>query len=311
MIPALLTTVLWSFCVVAARRSVAHLGENVANLARLAVAVLSLGLIAHLLGGGLAGVGFWLFFCSGLVGFGIGDIGGFFALPRIGSRLTVLLAQCGAAPLAGLIEWWWLGTVVSGVQCAAVALILGGICLALAPNRKLPAASPRFWIGVGCGLVAAFGQGFGAVLSRKAYLHAAAMGEPLAVATIGEAMATGATTGYQRLLGGILLVALFTLGSRHIRILRTRPDPLEQLKPWTVKAFWVGANALTGPVLGIIFFQWALATTPSFIVQPIVAMTPLVVIPFAWWIEGDRPTGRFIAGALVAVGGVSALALAG
>jgi hypothetical protein len=36
------------------------------------------------------------------------------------------------------------------------------------------------------------------------------------------------------------------------------------------------AHVLTGPTLGVTCFQWALATTPSGIVLPIVALTPLV-----------------------------------
>ncbi|MCD8483379.1 MAG: DMT family transporter [Verrucomicrobia bacterium] len=57
-------------------------------------------------------------------------------------------------------------------------------------------------------------------------------------------------------------------------------------------------------------FQWALATTPSALVQPIVAMTPLVVIPFAYWFEGDKPSPRQLGGALISVLGVIALAFA-
>jgi hypothetical protein len=104
MIPALLTTLLWSLCVVAAGRSVAQLGENAANFWRLLLAVVLLGTVAHVWGGGLAGAGLMFFLLSGVVGFGLGDIGGFYALPRIGPRLAVLLSQCGAAPIAGFAE---------------------------------------------------------------------------------------------------------------------------------------------------------------------------------------------------------------
>jgi len=51
-------------------------------------------------------------------------------------------------------------------------------------------------------------------------------------------------------------------------------------------------------------YQWALATTASGIVLPIVACTPLVIIPFSYWLEGERPTPRSLLGALIAVGGV-------
>ena len=73
---------------------------------------------------------------------------------------------------------------------------------------------------------------------------------------------------------------------------------------------WILANALCGAVIGVSCYQWALATTPSGIVLPIVATTPLVIIPFSCLIEGERPTSRSLAGGAVAVAGAVELALA-
>jgi drug/metabolite transporter (DMT)-like permease len=67
------------------------------------------------------------------------------------------------------------------------------------------------------------------------------------------------------------------------------------------------ANGLAGPVLGVGCYQWALATTPSGIVLPIAATAPLLSIPIAYWLEGDRPTRRAILGGVVAVGACIAL----
>jgi drug/metabolite transporter (DMT)-like permease len=57
------------------------------------------------------------------------------------------------------------------------------------------------------------------------------------------------------------------------------------------------------------FFQWALETTPTGMVLAIVAMTPLVAIPFTRLMEGERPTRGSLAGGIIAVGGAVALAL--
>ncbi len=72
---------------------------------------------------------------------------------------------------------------------------------------------------------------------------------------------------------------------------------------------WMLANALAGPVAGVGCYQWALATTPSGLVLPIAATTPLLSIPIAFWLEGDRPTRRSIVGAVIAVAGCIALTL--
>lgn len=310
MIPAFVTTVFWSCCVIAARRSIDQLGENIANLARILLALLVLGLIAHGVGLGLGGGGFNYFLLSGMVGFGLGDIGIFYALPRLGSRLTVLMAQCLAAPIAGLAEWAWMGTTINWMQIAAVALILLGIATALMPGKVFHGRLPVFLAGIAFGLLAAVGQGMGAVLSRKAYAVGHASGRWPDAHGIAESLSMGATAGYQRLIGGAIVITVFVLLSVVIRSWRTYPRMPHGADSLGRKAAYVSLTALSGPILGIICFQWALATTPSAIVQPIVAMTPLVIIPMARFFENDRLDRRAILGSLVSVCGVILLALA-
>ena len=308
MIPALLTTVLWSYCVIAARKSVDQLGENLANVARIVLALFVLGILAHLFGQGIGGGGFYYFFLSGVIGFGLGDIGVFYALPRIGSRLTLLMSQCVAAPVAGFAEWIWMGTTISLVQMVAIVVILGGIVLALMP-KNLPAANwPVFLAGIAFGLLAAFGQGIGAVLSRKAYSMAHLAGSWMGDQTVIESVVMGATSGYQRLIGGTLVLVVFYLLSFVIRPWRTSGREPACRDSLSNKSRFVVLTAATGPIFGIICFQWALATTPSVIVQPIVAMTPLAVMPLAWYFEGDRPRRLAVVGSVISVFGVVLLA---
>ena len=66
-------------------------------------------------------------------------------------------------------------------------------------------------------------------------------------------------------------------------------------------------TGLAGPTLGVACFQWALQSNKSGVVLPIVALTPLVVMPFARYLEGEKPTGRSIIGGIVAVTGVAML----
>jgi drug/metabolite transporter (DMT)-like permease len=82
--------------------------------------------------------------------------------------------------------------------------------------------------------------------------------------------------------------------------------PKEKCPIW----LWVLFNALAGPTIGVGCYQWALATTGSGLVLPIVATTPIVVIPFAYLLDGDRPGPRSIVGGLIAVAGAIGLTLA-
>ena len=104
MFAALLTTFCFAASAILARRSAGMLGSQSANLARQLVALVILGLWAHYFGQGVRGTGLPLFILSGVLGFGMGDIALFEALPRLGAGLTVLIVQCLAVPILSLIH---------------------------------------------------------------------------------------------------------------------------------------------------------------------------------------------------------------
>jgi len=67
---------------------------------------------------------------------------------------------------------------------------------------------------------------------------------------------------------------------------------------------------MAGPALGVSCYQWALMSKQTSVVLPIVATTPLVVMPLAHYLEGDRITWRTVLGGILAVAGVIGLTLA-
>ena len=288
MIGALGTLLCFAVTPVFARRAALLLGSLQANFWRLLVAALLLGTWAHWAGRGVGGAAFGWFFLGGIVGFGVGGVAMFQSLPRLGSNLSTLIVQCGSAIVAAAAEWLWLGTVLTPIQLVCASLTLAGIIIGLLP-RSLPRIAPSEWnSGVAWALLSALGQGFGAVISRKAFATAAAWHQPM----------DPGTAAYQRVLGGLLIAALVLLVV-HPR--RAASKPPERAWPWVI------GNALTGPVLGVTCFQWALRTTPAGIVQPIVAAAPLLTIPFAARLEGSRPRASYYLGTILAVAGVAGL----
>ena len=294
MLASLITTFFFSLSVIFAARSARMIGGPRANFARIGLATLFLGIYAHTFGGGLSGGSLWWFFLSGVIGFGLGDIALFGALPRIGPRLAILLTQCLAAPIAALAEWAWLGTTLKPADLLCAAIILVGVALALAPDRGLGVDRRTFFIGALCGVGSALGQALGAVVSRKAN----------EVANLEHLVIDGGTAAYQRAIGGLLLTALAFFLFRKFRASNAHPSPAVN---W--RAGWplVLANALAGPTIGVGCYQWALRTTPSGIVLPIIATAPLMTIGLAYFIDDQKPTLRAILGGLVAVGGAVAL----
>ncbi len=297
MLGAFLTTVFFSLSAIFANRSIRAVGLTRANLGRLIFALLVLGLYAHTLGQGLSGDGRNWFLLSGIVGMGLGDLAFFYALPLLGSRLTILITQCVAAPVAMLFERLWLGTTLTTPQVLWGFVILSGVAVALMPTRSQPPRVPVRAAGFVFGLLSALGQGLGAVFTRKANALADLAGQPI----------DGITAAYQRIAGGLLISLLYFA----IRALLRRHTPPEVPHPIPARAWlWIPANAFCGAILGVSAYQWALATTPSGIVLPIVACTPLVVIPLSYWIEHERPTRRALLGAVIATAGCIALTLA-
>jgi drug/metabolite transporter (DMT)-like permease len=294
---AFLTTILWSFSAIFARKLIGTLGSTLANFSRLLLAAVLLAVWAFAFGHGLEGDGLRWYVLSGAIGFGLGDIALYFALPRIGSRLTLLLTQCLAAPLAVLVERLWLGTAIPGAELLAGAGILGGVSLALVPGNNQRQSVGSSWVGIGFGVLAALGQALGAVVSRHAFALSLASG----------ARIDGGTAAFQRILGGVVCSGLAWW------LWRNRADE----RGWSALRGQLGhgrfqglllASSLFGPVVGVGCYQWALATAPSGIVLPIVALCPIAVIPLSWWFEGDRPTPRSLLGGALAVASAVALA---
>jgi drug/metabolite transporter (DMT)-like permease len=295
------TTILFSLSAVCAQRTTRLLGGVEANFWRVWLAAFILGAWAHCFGHGLSGRSLPLFFLSGLIGFGFGDVALYQALPRIGSRLSILLVHCVAAPFAAVVEWLWLGTVLTPGQILAGLTILAGVALALAPSQHVKLSRGTLWLGVMFAVLGALGQGGGAVLTRKAVEFARAAGEQ---------PVDGMTAAYQRILGGVLVGTLFCAWARRRE---AGPWPGLLLGRANLKEAWrwILGNALTGPAVGVGMFQWALMLKPTGVVLPIVALTPLVIIPFAHYLEGERPSVQSLVGGAIAVAGVVAMNLAG
>lgn len=298
---AFLTTVLYSISAVAGARSARALGGVRANFFRLIVALVLLAAYAHVWGGGTTGQAFWIFVLSGLVGIGLGDIGLFEAYPRLGPRLTILLVQCLSAPFAALIEWVWLSTVMPWPQLVCGAAILSGVAIALGGPNIQHGRRSSYFAGIVFAVLGALGNSMGAVLSRKAFAYAASAGGSV----------DAITAAYQRVLGGIVVIAFMYLVVRFRRSfllemadaqVRSRPETMRHSWPWVL------LNGLAGLTLGVSCYQWALKSQPTGVVLPIVAITPIVTIPFTRYLDGERPSLRSLFGGFIAVAGAVALA---
>lgn len=295
MFAAFLATVLFSLSAITGRRLSGLISGTRANIARLCFATIILAALSYLFGTGIHGAVFPILFLSGCVGFGVGDLSMFQAYPRIGARRTILLIQCLAAPFGGLIEWLWLHQSPPLAQAICGSIILAGVGIALMPRTE---ASPVHGLRTGTlfGVLSAFCQGAGAVISRKAYNVAFQAGHPF------RTLSDGISAAGQRTVGGIAVSLLFLCWLKMAHK-PSAPEKTDWKKGWP----WIIANAFAGPILGVSCYQWALTGQNTSVVLCVVATTPLVVIPLAHYLEGDRITWRTVLGGMLAVAGVIGL----
>ena len=302
MLAALLTTLLFAVSAICGYRTATQIGGVEANFWRACLATFFLAVWANTFGHSFEGAAFPVFVLSGLAGIGLGDSGYFQALPRLGSRRTVLLTQCLTTPFAVIIEWLWLGTTLNLAELSCIAVILAGVAVALAPKEHLAITPRRMLIGVLGAVVGALGGALGAVLSRKAYAVAHAAGEH----------PDPGTTGYQRVIGGaialgvLLLIVKWRSARAHGGVLEAKSLQVSGNK-WRRLWPWVVANSLAGQTVGVSCMQWALENTSAGVVSAVIATTPILLLPMTRLVDGERIGMRSALGALIAVTGVIGL----
>lgn len=300
MLPSLLTAVFFAFSIVFAGRASKLVGATRAHFFRLLYALACLAIYAHVWGQGWQGSGFYFFLISGMTGIALGDFCTFQSLRFIGPRLAVLLVQCLCAPFAALIEWLWLGTTLTSAQMAGGGVILLGTALSLLPGIHLQGVLRSMLLGGTLSAGAALLQAVGAVITRRAN----------ELNMEGGLMIDGMTAAYQRVCGAAVLMMVIYFLVRAFSPGQPDGGPAVSMQRWKRAWPWIVANGTAGMVLGIACFQWALITTPAAVVLSFVALTPLAVIPIAWFMEKDRPALLSIAGSVIAVLGVLILTMA-
>lgn len=330
MTGGLLSALLFGVTSVVARRAIRLVGMVRANALRLAVAVGVLGIATLALGSGV-GSRAGLLVLAGALGLGVGGVALFRALPLLGAPLASLLVETSAAFVAAGAAWWWFDDAPPLEQTVACLVILVGVVAGLVPYVRLAGRPSRLGLGLATAALAALGQGLGLAVTRKALLDMRAGEAPSSAALSADGGELAARTtldhvvaaSFDRLVGGaavaLLAWGVVALMARRSSGARAALGEAGGFEPGEVPTsadlgavgsrlpdtpiFWVSANALVGPVLGVTALVWALTTLQPGVAQSLTAIAALISVPVAHWVEGhEQPPWMFVGAAVAAAG---------
>ena len=224
---------------------------------------------------------------SGIIGFVFGDTYYFRSLVILGPGKATLIAAL-APVFTAILGVPVLGEKLGLMALLGMALTLGGVYWVLGERERIAHTHVEgsAFIGVVAGVLGAFGQAAGYVISKLALRDGL---DPLS-ATIVRIAAAVVCVWLTAALGGSVRRSIDSLGDRK------------------AAAFMVG-GAFAGPFLGVTLSLTALKYTQAGIAASITGIYPILTLFLSSRFHGERITARILVGAVVAVGGVIVLFL--
>ena len=239
---------------------------------------------------------------SGVFGIFIASTAYISSIFALGPRLALLVFSL-TSPFALTMGYVFLGETIGRVQLAGVALVIGGIVLAILFGRPakaqpegifptppiekpvLPVKQMTLPVGLGFGLIAALGQAAGALVAR-----------PVMASGVNPFAAMAIRTGVSAVLFLLLVVVPLPGNGKH-------PKP-------SARTLTIGiSGALIGTGMGMSLLMAALASGQVGIVSTLSSLSPVLVLPMVWLRTGHRPSAPAWAGALLAFAGTSLIAI--
>jgi drug/metabolite transporter (DMT)-like permease len=232
----------------------------------------------------------WIYLpLSGLIGFVIADYFLFNAYILIGSRLTVLFQPL--SPLfTALLGFVILGERMKPAALVAMGLVVAGIAVVLASRgaarrgeESRARRSPVIFKGIVFALLSVFFNALGLVFSKK-----------------------GLSTGYDAVLGTEIRVitAILGFGIQSLLIGQAKVVFVDAPKDRTAMAH-TAIGSVFGPFLGVTMSLFALQHASAGAASTLMALTPVIIIVPAIFIQKQKIRPGEIIGAIMAVAGAA------
>jgi drug/metabolite transporter (DMT)-like permease len=297
-IAALATSFCWSLNSIQFTFAGRRVGSRIVNRVRLALAVVFLSLAHLLLHGRLWPVQAELYRwgwlgASGAIGLILGDGSLFHAFLLIGPRKSMVLMTL-VPVISTVAAWLALGETLLPMEIMAILVTVGGIAwvvLEREPKRPTDARNEEERtrtrvLGVLLGIGGATGQALGLVAAKRGLV-----GDfPALSATVIRMIVASTIIWLMTLLRGQVRTTWLALKDKRTRL-------------------WLVGGAFIGPFIGVWLSLVAVRTAPVGIASALMALSPIMLIPFDHWVFDETITARSILGTVVALAGAAVIFL--
>ena len=297
-IAALATSLCWSLNSIQFTLAGRRVGSRVVNRVRLTLAVVLLSVTHLLFYGRLWPVQAELYRwgwlgLSGTVGLILGDGSLFHAFLLIGPRKSMVLMTL-VPVVSTAAAWVLLGETLLPIEILAILVTVGGIAWVVSERGpELPSDEPDAEkrardriLGVLLGIVGASGQALGLVAAKRGL--------------VGDFPALSATVIRMIVAATVIWLSTFLRGQAR-RTWQALRDKQARL--------WLLGGAFIGPFVGVWLSLVAVRTAPVGIASTLMALSPVMLIPFDHWLFDETITPRSIAGTVVALSGAAIIFL--
>ena len=298
---SLVVAVSWTVTALFADKASHRLGSMSANVLRLSLAIVFLGLLLWVTVGHpypvyASGQAWWWLSLSALVGYVFGDWCLFNCYLSIGARFGQLFMTL-APPMAAIAGWAILGETPSWKSMLAMGITLVGIAISiLSRGDGLRVKLTLPFRGVLLGLGAGLGQGVGLVLSKVGMaFYSDAI--PADAPSLMEQMLPFASTMIRAVVGAVGFLCLMALQKDLPRLRAAVHDRIGMRYALIMTVF--------GPVVGVSLSLMAVQYTGAGIASTLMALTPVFILfPYAFLYK-QRIKLREILGVAVSMMGVA------
>lgn len=287
---ALVTAFCWSAGSFAFSTAAKRLGSLQLNINRLILAAIFLLITIAALGLSLKLSENQIIYLSisGVIGFVFGDTFLFKAYQHIGARITMIIMSLSPI-MSGLLAFFFLHEIINSWAIIGIVVTIGGVALVVGERNETPASKYKISnIGIIYGLLGALGQAGGLIFAKAAF---------------NEGNINGFVATFIRIVASIVvLFPIILLAGRYKNPVKVFSNDLKALRSTVM-------GTIFGPYLGVTFSLIAVEYAKVGIAATLMSTTPIIMLPIAKFVYKENLNWQAVAGAVLAVVGVSILFL--